>query len=152
MTELKEIREKIAKLTFSPPWSCLNQESYAVNHHLLADQILALIKEAGYKSSKEVKELEHQIEAKDALLSSQGDKLNALVCERSGEVWYWLGDGYDHPESLCCPILIEPEDILELINQFQPELAKANGYVKLPESLGFIDLSHLKKSLEHQSE
>ncbi len=61
MTE-QELREKIAKLTFNPPWSCLNQESFAVNHHLLADQILALIKEAlpdlakeaGWKSPEEV--------------------------------------------------------------------------------------------------
>jgi len=45
------------------------------------------------------------------------DKVVALERERDGEVWYWSGDGNDHPESLCCPILIEPEDMLKLLGQ-----------------------------------
>ena len=46
-----------------------------------------------------------------------GDKVTALERERGGEVWYWLGDGNDHPENLCCPILIEPEDLNKLLSQ-----------------------------------
>ena len=42
------------------------------------------------------------------------DKVEVLERERSGEVWYWLGDGNDHPESLTCPILIEPQDLIKL--------------------------------------
>ena len=39
---------------------------------------------------------------------------NALRDLRDGSVWYWQGDGEDHPESLSCPVLIEAADIREL--------------------------------------
>ena len=63
MTE-RELREKIFDLVWTPPLSCRNKESGAVNYHLLTDEILALIKEAlpelakeaGYKSPEEVQE------------------------------------------------------------------------------------------------
>lgn len=31
-------------------------------------------------------------------------------------VWVWQGDGHDHPESLGCPVLIQPKALLEIIN------------------------------------
>lgn len=43
------------------------------------------------------------------------DKIAALERERDGEVWYWLGDGHDHPETLCCPILIDPQDMVKIL-------------------------------------
>ena len=93
-----KLREEIAKTI-----ACVDYTLPARNCFKVADQILAIIEKAGYKSPEEVAGLEN--------------KIVALERERDGEVWYWLGDGYDHPESLCCPILIEPEDILKLISK-----------------------------------
>jgi len=59
---------------------------------------------------------EQLIEMKEYVIGLE-DKIEALERERGGEVWYWLGDGNDHPESLCCPILIEPEDMMKILGQ-----------------------------------
>ena len=32
------------------------------------------------------------------------------------ECWIWQGDGSDHLESLCCPVVIHPIDLREIIN------------------------------------
>ena len=50
------------------------------------------------------------------------DEINALHRERDGEVWHWLGDGYDHIESLCCPVLIEPEDLMIIFGKHKKEI------------------------------
>ncbi len=75
--------------------------NYTVYAEITAEQILAKVKEKGWKSPEQISGLE--------------DKVAALIRERDGDVWYWLGDGNDHPESLCCPILIEPEDIMQMV-------------------------------------
>jgi hypothetical protein len=33
------------------------------------------------------------------------------------EYWSWAGDGYDHPESLTMPILIQPEALCKLLER-----------------------------------
>lgn len=30
-------------------------------------------------------------------------------------VWYWQGDGTDHPETLGCPIIIQPGDMARIV-------------------------------------
>ncbi len=67
-----------------------------------------------------------QVLAKVLPLIEQKDaEIQALHRERNGEVWYWLGDGYDHPENLTCPILIEPGDfMLQRDFMFQLEQAR----------------------------
>ncbi len=42
-------------------------------------------------------------------------ELNARYAKDKEEVWYWLGDGNDHLESLVCPVLIEAADLRELL-------------------------------------
>lgn len=32
------------------------------------------------------------------------------------DCWMWGGDGYDHLESLVCPVVIAPSDLLDIIN------------------------------------
>ena len=34
-----------------------------------------------------------------------------------GEVWFWQGDGYDYPESIGCPVVIDENDLRELIRR-----------------------------------
>ena|SRR3990167_3359208 len=51
----------------------------------------------------------------------------ALHRERKGEVWYWQGDGYDFPESLCCPVLIEPEKLRAFVAALAPFVALAKA-------------------------
>ena len=31
------------------------------------------------------------------------------------EIWYWQGDGEDYPESLICPVVVDPETMRELV-------------------------------------
>ena len=44
------------------------------------------------------------------------------------DCWIWMGDGNDHLESLTCPVVISPSDLMELIsprNTEPPELTYA---------------------------
>lgn len=33
----------------------------------------------------------------------------------SGECWHWQGDGYDFPDSLVCPVVIDPDVLRDLL-------------------------------------
>lgn len=38
--------------------------------------------------------------------------------------WIWLGDGEDHLENLCCPVLIEADQLRELLEDKRRETAE----------------------------
>lgn len=42
-----------------------------------------------------------------------------------GDYWVWQGDGEDHLESLVCPVLIRPEDLIAILKT--AEAARAKG-------------------------
>lgn len=48
-------------------------------------------------------------------------ELNTRYAKEIEEVWYWLGDGNDHLESLTCPILIEASELRELLEKTKRE-------------------------------
>ncbi len=96
---------------------------------LLKAQV-AKLKDMGYKSPEEVANLENQN--------------IALYRERRGEVWYWLGDGNDHLESLTCPILIEPEDMRKRVKWNREKVAQV-GYEFL--GIGWDKLTEASKDI-----
>ena len=63
-----------------------------------------------------------QLESCEAEITNLKNEVEALHRERKGEVWYWMGDGNDHIESLSCPILIEPEDFKAEIRKLFEEI------------------------------
>ena len=42
-------------------------------------------------------------------------ELAARAAATHGEVWYWQGDGDDHPESLTCPVIITADKLRALL-------------------------------------
>ncbi|MBG4448676.1 hypothetical protein I5F71_03050 [Pseudomonas aeruginosa] len=54
---------------------------------------------------------------------------NRLRYYHDGNVWHWQGDGGDHLESLCCPVVIEPADLLAMHASSDQPLNKAAGDV-----------------------
>lgn len=54
--------------------------------------------------------------------------------ERDGEVWVWQDDEYDHLESLTCPILIQPEELIKLSHK------GAGACCHAPEKMHCVDL------------
>lgn len=40
---------------------------------------------------------------------------------RGEAVWFWQGDGDDFPESLACPVVMQPEDLRELLRKKIPD-------------------------------
>ena len=34
-----------------------------------------------------------------------------------GEVWFWQGDGYDFPESIGCPVVMDENDLRALLHR-----------------------------------
>lgn len=60
---------------------------------------------------------------------------NGLMLELQGhrqmardEYWVWQGDGEDHPESLTCPILIQPEDMRAILARLDRSEQKDEAY------------------------
>jgi hypothetical protein len=49
-----------------------------------------------------------------------------------GEAWIWQGDGEDHLESLTCPVVIRPEQLLAMVESL--ERVRALGEVFVPPS------------------
>jgi len=41
--------------------------------------------------------------------------LSMMRDQETGQVWYWQGDGQDHPESLVCPVVISANDLRALL-------------------------------------
>ena len=41
--------------------------------------------------------------------------IRSAIDYRKDEIWFWQGDGSDNPESLSCPIIIQPHDLIALI-------------------------------------
>lgn len=37
-----------------------------------------------------------------------------------GEVWFWQGDGYDFPDSIGCPVVIDENDLRALLQRSGP--------------------------------
>jgi len=65
------------------------------------------------------------LEEKDNEISQLKGELNARYLKEKEEVWYWLGDSNDHLESLCGPILIQPEDMRQVVQEaVEKELEK----------------------------
>lgn len=79
-----------------------------------------------YLVPKEVSEEIARLRAEVERLTQERE---TLLRERKGEVWFWQGDGYDHPESLTCPILIQPDNLRELLTVVRAadELLEASG-------------------------
>lgn len=86
---------------------------------------------------------------------------STLIREREGEVWIWQGDEEDHPESLACPVLIQPEDLRAILGAAervkQACVAKVNvlvdqyGYQddRFAELAGELEAITLAEGTEH---
>ena len=76
------------------------------------DARIAMLTEQRDAEIAEVVRSRQQIAALEA-------EVAALHRERKGEVWYWQGDGHDFPESLTCPVLMEPEKLRALLAEVE---------------------------------
>ena len=68
-------------------------------------------------TAQAVDKWEEFVKEKDNEISQLKGELNARYLKDKEEVWYWLGDSNDHLESLCCPILIQPEDMRQVVKE-----------------------------------
>ncbi len=55
-----------------------------------------------------------------ALAKRLGGQVNQEYRASIGEVWHWLGDGTDDLDTLCCPVLIEPGALQNLLTPPRP--------------------------------
>lgn len=93
---------------------------------------LKLVSDAGGEGILEMeKEFTERIERLEAELASlkaenadQAEELRTLRRIPKGEVWYWQGDGHDMPESLACPVIMEPQILRDLMANNQRLRAK----------------------------
>lgn len=48
--------------------------------------------------------------------------------------WIWAGDGYDHPESLTCPVVVKPEQVCEWVaaKAERDRLRRENEFISKP--------------------
>lgn len=58
--------------------------------------------------------IEHLRGAAEEIDRLQANSRLAIATEK-GEVWFWQGDGYDYPDTLACPVVIQPEALREFI-------------------------------------
>jgi len=99
------------------------------------DRLAKLFEERIIKARKEAydKGVEDRLGIEDTqrhTIEQLRAELNARYAKDIEETWYWLGDGNDHLENLTCPILIQPED---LINEL--EEARHKGSVATNQSI-----------------
>lgn len=71
---------------------------------------------------KRIADLERELqEARDELKRALWhrdqwrDRANTVEAIERGEVWYWQGDGEDHPESLTCPVIMKAHALREFL-------------------------------------
>lgn len=65
-----------------------------------------------------------------------------------GEVWYWQGDGEDFPESLGCPVIMEPDvlrGMLRRIEELEGTLAAEKYEERILDELEMTLLSQAKR-------
>lgn len=67
-------------------------------------------------SRAEYKELQAWEEVK-TLLAKERELRSALEVVKTGidDVWFWQDDGYDHPKSLSCPVVMHAETVREFV-------------------------------------
>jgi hypothetical protein len=63
------------------------------------------------------------------------NKLRALNHGDKSKAWHWMGDGNDHPESLCCPVLISSEDLNGIISGREAALERESALLAHMERL-----------------
>lgn len=51
----------------------------------------------------------------DAIIADMRQKLATVSLYEQSEVWFWQGDGEDYPDSLVCPVVIQPDHLRQLI-------------------------------------
>lgn len=60
------------------------------------------------------------------------DELNLHREMTRGDYWCWQGDGEDRLESLVCPVLIHPQDLIGIIENAGEEKRKEKREVQRP--------------------
>lgn len=54
-----------------------------------------------------------------------------------GETWVWQGDGSDFPESLGCPVIMEPDVLRGMLADKERLLAACKRFVEVNRKLGY---------------
>ena len=64
---------------------------------------------------------------REATIAELHERVRMLTEHNQGNVWLWQGDGEDNLESLTCPILISPKDLLRLTQSKDREAMEKVG-------------------------
>jgi len=109
----QEITELIRNKKYCPENGC----ALTVDQVNSCDHCMASMIDILYKANYYDVELQHQQEIEQV----KQDSFREGVYHRDyleNDPWYWIGDGNDNLDSLCCPILINAD-------QFRKEILKA---------------------------
>lgn len=90
---------------------------------LTIEQILDALRERDSLANKNAG-LIQQCEIAERQRDEHLSKLRSLNHGDYSEAWHWMGDGNDHPESLCCPVLISAEDLNSIIAERDAALGR----------------------------
>lgn len=59
-------------------------------------------------------EAQENMESEESEIASLRAELQVYRDRSRGDYWVWQGDGEDHLESLVCPVLIQPRQLMTL--------------------------------------
>jgi hypothetical protein len=115
---------------FNREWILQDKRWYEIRNNKARLRSLATSREVAM--AEEIQRLRKQLEAvKDgyteyvnSVQTAEQAEIERLMAENKtlsripkGEVWYWQGDGEDYPESLGCPVIMEPDVLRGLLEK-----------------------------------
>ena len=86
--------------------------------------LLAELKKLKRHGAEDAREIEQKADTIRDL-----EKRLGIVRTKTEDVWFWQGDGHDHPESLTCPVVMEATTLRSLLAEVERlrAEAKSNG-------------------------
>ena len=66
---------------------------------------------------RHVRDLENQLREEEDIYDAVAQRRAEDPGRQFGDVWHWMGDGSDNLASLTCPVLIQPEALLDIIEK-----------------------------------
>ena len=64
----------------------------------------------------QIASLQQYIEYQKEDIANLQKSLTMIIDKEAGDYWTWQGDGEDHLNSLCCPVLINANDLKDIVD------------------------------------
>lgn len=75
--------------------------------------------------------ISHSLRLTEKHLEEYRDAHRIIALTERGDVWYWQGDNMDYPESISCPVVMQPEKLRALLELVKPTEGMLRGIKEL---------------------